>query len=318
MPKASRKTPAKPLKKKRSSPKEITKTASPGYFRFTKDVFSVLVTNRTVFLRLILLVWVALLLLTGLTQHSYYSGLTQSTDEVAGELAAGVERTSIEVGALFVSVISGAASGMFSESQQIFTGIVYLLVWLVVVWLLRHLLSGNAVKLRDGLYNASAPLVSTSLVILAGMLQLLPFALVVSLVATVAASGAVSGMLWTLVGILLVVLMGALTLFGIAGTVFAGVVVTLPGTYPWAALRTARKVAAGYRRRVILRLLWLGLVLFVAALVTMLPTILLDSLTGYSLSFLVTPMTQLVSISLFVYASAYVYLMYRGVIDERS
>lgn len=317
MPKSPKKTSARTTSlKTKAVPRK--KHSLPGFVRFSKDVFLTLRENRAVFLRLIALAAGISILLTGLTSYTYYTSLTQATDEVAGQLPQGGFRAAVEGGALTISVISGAASSMLTEAQQIFTGIFYLLLWLVTVWLLRHLLSGGTVKLRDGLYNAATPLVSTCLVVLAGIVQLLPFALVVALVAAISSTGAVSGLLWIVLGAVIIMLFAALTLYWLAGTVFAGVIVTLPGTYPWAALRSARQVIAGYRRQVVLRLLWLGFVTSVSMFVTVMPIVLLDILTGYRLSGLVVMLAQFAGVALFVYGGAYVYLLYRGVIDGRS
>jgi hypothetical protein len=316
MPKTTQKTTAR---KSRQQPTEPANKASlPGIVRFSKDVWLTLRKERALFLRLVAFALVLSLLLTGANSYAYYDGLTHATDDVAGQLAAGGLRTLVETGALTVSVISGAASSTLTEVQQLLGGFFYLFIWLVTVWLLRHSLSGNTVKLRDGLYNAGSPLISSCLVVLAGIVQVLPFALIVSLMASVSSTGALSGFVWALVGLALVVVFAALTLYWVAGTVFAAVIVTLPGTYPWAALRSARDVVAGYRRSVVLRLLWLGVMLLAATLAVMVPTVLLDALTGYRLSALVILVLQLANVALFVYGSAYVYLLYRGVIDERS
>ena len=317
MPKMTKKPSARTTKPQKT-PETKHAELLPGFVRFSKNVFSVLRENRSVFGRLIALAVVISLLMTGLTAYTYYTGLTQATDEVAGQLPEGGFRTFIEVGALTASVVSGAASNTLTETQQVFAGIFYLLLWLVTVWLLRHLMSGNAVKLRDGLYNAASPLVSTCLVVLAGVAQILPFALVVALVSSIASTGAVNGLFWVVLGVIVVVLFAALTLYWLAGTVFAAVIVTLPGTYPWSALRSARQVITGYRRSVVLRLLWLGFISLVAMVVAVLPVVLLDALSGYRFSPFVVLASQLAGATLFVYGSAYVYLLYRGVIDERG
>lgn len=322
MSKASKKSSASTAKKRpkqqSSSAKPHAKVSLPGYVRFTKDTFLTLVQNRQVFLRLVLLGWVISLLIVGTSQLSYYSDLSQSTEEVTGQLTGGAYKTAIEVGALFISVTSGAGNSTLTESQQIFVAAIYLFLWLLVVWLLRHVLSGNTVNVRDALYNAASPIVSTMLVLLVALIQLLPFALAVALFAAVISSGVLSGALWVLLGSLIVLLFGALSFYWLAGTLFAAIVVTIPGTYPWAALRSARQLIAGHRGKVLLRLLWLGLVLIVATLVTMLPVIFFDALIGYKASLFVTLVFQFVNIALFVYGAAYVYLLYRGVIDERS
>lgn len=275
-------------------------------------------THRAVFVRLVLLAWVASLLTTGTSQYSYYSGLTQSTDEVAGQLATGAFRTLVEVVALSISTLTGSANSTMSEAQQMIIWSIYLLLWLVVVWVMRHVLSGTAVTLRDGLYNAAAPLVSTYVVILFGLIQLLPFALVVALVTAVSSLGIFSGVAGVLLGAALVGGVAAVTLYWLASTVFAAVVVTLPGAYPWASIRSARQVIAGRRGSVILRLLWLGVVTLAALIAAVVPVILLDSLTGYRIPGLVVLVSQLAGMASFIFGSAYIYLLYRGVIDERS
>lgn len=317
MPKSSKKSPARQAsKQKQPTAKKVA--ALPGFVQFTKKVLVTLGTHRAVFLRLLALASLVSLLLTGLSSYVYYTGLTQATDEVAGQLPSGMYRTFVEAGALTISVVSGAASATLNEAQQIFLGLFHLLVWLVVVWLLRHLLSGGAVKLRDGLYGAAAPLISTCLVALAGIVQLLPLALIVALMSAIGSTGSASGALWVLLGLVVLVLFVALTVYWLAGTVFAAVIVTLPGTYPWAALRSAKQVIAGYRRGVVLRLLWLGFIMSLTMFIVVLPVVLLDVLTGYRLSGLVILVSQLTSVTLFIYAGAYVYLLYRGVIDERD
>ena len=316
MPNTSKKNPTRSSSKaKKSSAKKV---ALPGVFTFSKTVFETLNTYQSLFLRYTAFLLVGSLLLSGFATYAYYVGLTQATDEVAGSLPFGAFRNVVETVALTVSVVSGSASTTFTEAQHIFLGILYLVAWLMALWLLRHLLSGNSVRLRDGIYNAASPLISSCLVVLAGIVQLLPLALVVSLVATIASTGAVNGLLWVLLGIAVVVLFTALTLYWLAGTAFAAVIVTLPGTYPWAALRSARQVIAGYRRPVIFRLIWLGVLVAVAMFVLVAPVVLIDSLTGYKLSALVVFAYYLAGAVVFLYASAYVYLLYRGVIDERG
>jgi hypothetical protein len=317
MPKISKKTAAQHDRKPKK-PAATKQVSLPGYVRFSKDVLSVLAEHRAVFLRLILLAWAASLLLTGLSHYVYYDGLTQSTEEVAGQLSAGVYRTFVEVGALTASIISGATGGSLTETQNVFVGLLYLLLWLTTVWLLRHLLSGNTVGMRDGLYGAAAPLVSTCLIAFASIIQLLPLALMVSLVATVASTGTLNGIIWVLLGIVLITLFAAVALYWLSATAFAAVIVTLPGTYPWVALRSAREVISGYRVRVILRLLWLSFSVLFTMVAAISLVVLLDALTGYNISMLVILISQLASIMAFTYGSAYIYLLYRGVIDERG
>lgn len=315
MPKKSQSS--KGPKKTNKQPVEAAK-ALPGYWELVRGAFTLLDSNRAVFVRLAVLAWATLLLLTGLSHYAYYTGLVASTDEVAGQLPPGLFRSFVEVVALTASLISGGAATTFTETQQVFVGLVYLLLWLITVWLVRHIVSDTRVNLRDGLYAAAGPLVPTFLLVLFLLLQLLPFALLVSVIVTVATTGAVQGVLWTLLGAMLMLLGAAATLYWIIGAVLALVVVALPGTYPVAALRLASRVVSGYRGQLILRVLGLLLLVGVVTLVASLVLVSLDALTGYHLSVLVILVTQFISVGLFLYSSTYMYLLYREVIDGRS
>jgi len=57
---------------------------------------------------------------------------------------------------MLTTAITGGLSSGLSEVQQVYAGILLLITWLTTIWLLRNVMAGQKVKLRDGLYNASA------------------------------------------------------------------------------------------------------------------------------------------------------------------
>lgn len=315
------KSPAKKRTSKKISnvPKDVTtpsRKVLPGYIEFTKSVLGVLRQYRTVFLRFMFVMLVVLFLTAGLSQQGVYSELTQSVGLVSQQ-STGALKPLVEVTALFTSIASGTLSSTLSESQQLYMALTYLLAWLTMVWLLRHLMAGNNVSLRDGLYAAGAPLISTLLIGFIAVVQLLPLAIVAALVSALSSAGILGG--WLMIpGTLLLLGTFGLALFWLTTTLFAAIIATIPGTYPLAAFRSARELVKGYRLAVIKRSLWLLLINVVAAIVLLVPVILLDAALGYPFSLVVTLWSSLVGVALFMYSTSYLYLLYREVIDERA
>jgi len=288
----------------------------PGYIAFSRSVLGQLLTHRGIFGRLLLLAVGVLVFIAGVNSYGVYSDLSQTTEDVSGQLSGGFFKTLVEVIALYLSVITGSLNGSVSEAQQIYIGLTYLMLWLVVVWLLRQQLVGSSVKLRDALYSAAAPLLTTVLVLLFGVLQLLPFALLVALIAALSGASILTG-IFAIIGALISIAVFVLTLYWLSATLFALNVATIPGTYPVVALRTAKELIAGYRMLVLRRVLWLGLVVLVASLV-LVPFILFDALLGYALTLPVVLLITVWAVAMFIYSSSYLYLLYRGIIDERT
>ena len=190
------------------------------------------------------------------------------------------------------------------------------------VWLLRNILAGHKVKLRDGLYSAGSPLLSTFLVTLLLLVQMLPFALALigysAATATgLLAAGGIESMLFWIAAALLTVT----SLYLMTSTVFALIIVTIPGMYPLTAIKTAGDLVIGRRLRILKRLIWASLYVSVIWILIMIPIILIDLwIKGLwsTISWVPTiPIVMLaLSSSTIVWVSSYVYLLYRKVIDD--
>jgi hypothetical protein len=196
-------------------------------------------------------------------------------------------------------------------------------MWLTSVWLLRNILAGHKVKLRDGIYNAGAPIISTFLVALLLIIQLLPAAL--ALIGYSAASvtgllnGGVEAMLFWIVAGLLVLL----SLYLLTSTIFALVIVTLPGMYPFRAIKVAGDLVLGRRIKILLRFLWMALGVAITWALIMIPMILFDSwIKGIwpAINWLpIVPVVLLVLGSVtIIWVVTYVYLLYRKVVADDS
>lgn len=283
--------------------------------KFSKFVARTLWQHKRLFGALTVVALVASLVITGASQQQQYASLRDLTLAVTGEL--GVSNGVLESIALLISLIGGGLNVTLGEGQQIGQLMVYLLLWLTTIWLLRHVLAGHkAVKVRDGLYNAAAPMVPTLVIATIGLVQLLPAAGAILALAAAKASGLLEGALGIAILVVVASVVGALSLYWLTTTFIAGVIATIPGTYPVNALRSARTVVKGHRVSLLLHMIWLVAGLAVLSSVLLLPVILVDTSTESSWLPLVALFYQLLTTAALVYATAYVYLLYRGMIDD--
>jgi hypothetical protein len=112
-----------------------------------------------------------------------------------------------------------------------------------------------------------------------------------------------------------------LVLYWITSTLIALVVVTLPGMYPFRALKVSGDLVMGRRLRIMYRWLWAGLVVVLAWAVVMIPVILLDTAlksTWPSIQNvpIVPYIGALMSSATVIWLAAYVYLLYRRIVDD--
>ena len=121
--------------------------------------------------------------------------------------------------------------------QGVMLALLVLMTWLTAVWLLREILLGLKPKLRDGLYNATAPLISTSVVLLILLIQLSPVGIMaLAYSALVSVHILTEGFGMMLFGLLAASVL-TLVLYWVTSTIIALVVVALPGMYPLRAIQ---------------------------------------------------------------------------------
>ncbi|MEI7689420.1 MAG: hypothetical protein WCI79_00440 [Candidatus Saccharibacteria bacterium] len=294
----------------------------PGYIAFTKYVIRTLSKNRKTFLLLALVYAVLTGIVVGMASQDLYGTLSDTFNN-SGGIFAGFVGEITKAGMLFASAATGGVTNALSESQQIFAVVMILLAWLTSVWLLRNIMAGHKVKLRDGLYNSGAPILPTFLIALLGVFQLLPVALATIGYSAANTTGLLAGgveamLFWFAAGLLTLV-----SIYFLTSTVFALVIITLPGMYPTRAIKTAGDLVVGRRFRILLRFIWMGLVTMVSWAIIMIPIIIFDSWLKSVWSGIgwvpIVPVFILVLSSLTViWVSSYVYLLYRKVIDNES
>jgi len=295
----------------------------PGYWAFTNHVKQTLWKNRKIFLLSALLYAVSTVLIVGFASQDIYSTLRNTINATGGDIFNGVLGEFGKAGILFVSAATGGLTQTLTESQQIYAGLIVLLAWLTNVWLLRNIMAGHRVKLRDGLYNAGAPILPTFMVGLLLIVQLLPAALAFIGYAAASATGLLDGgveamLFWVAAGLLIM-----LSLYFVTTTIFALIIVTLPGMYPYKAIKTAGDMVVGRRMRLLLRLIWLIVGIVVVWAIIMIPLIMFDgwikSVWPVITWLPLIPLALMVLGSLTViWTSSYIYLLYRKVIADES
>ncbi len=293
----------------------------PGYIAFTLFVNKTIWENRKLFFGLGCIYLILFTILVGLGSQETYTALTDTLQETNTTIVDGNFSQIGQAGLLFLTIASVGIAGESSESQQIYAALLALMVWLTTVWLLRNRLAGQKVKLRDGLYNAGTPLLSTFLVGLVLVVQLIPILIGIIAFSAAASTGLLNGGAEAMLFWVALSLLALLSLFWATGTIFALIIVTLPGMYPMKALRSAGDLVLGRRIRILLRWLWMFLVLGLFWAVILTPVIFIDlwlkSIWPVFAEFPLIPViiAMLGTVSV-IWLSGYSYLLYRKVVDE--
>lgn len=293
----------------------------PGYFSFTKSVLSHIWKYRRVFGGLVLVYTIASAILVGLISQTDFKEMADMLAGANTDTSSNFVDSIGNAGLLLMGAVSGSLSPAFGEAQQLLTALLFLMAWLSSVWLLRAQMAGGAPRLRDALYNCGAPIISTIVVGCLLLVQMLPALLGVILYGTAVSTNFLTTGAIAMVVSLITFLLIALSIYLLTSGFFALIVVTLPGMYPWRAIRTAGDLVVGRRLRIILRLTWAILVIALIWAIAMIPVILLSTWLQSSFAQLawvpIVPVVLTLASSLsVVFMSAYVYMLYRKVVDD--
>ena len=293
----------------------------PGLLSHAVTSFKIIFKNWRVFLPLIILVAILNVFLVGLMNEDTFVQLQKSIDETSEDIQMGKLGTFAKSGLLLVSTITtGGLTQNQTEVQQIFGTLLFIITWLVTIYLLRHILAKHKVKMRDGLYNALAPFISTLIVALVIFIEAIPAMIVIIAYSAAVATNFLSTPFYALIFFIFAALLILLSVYLISSSLIALIAVSAPGLYPLVAIHTANDLLAGRRIKFIIRVLYLAVVLVVVWVIVMLPLIALDLLLKSALPILAgLPFVsfELLLMSCFstVYATTYLYLYYRRLLD---
>lgn len=291
----------------------------PGYWALTVQVWLMLWRHKRIFGTLLLIYALATLLLGGVTNQDTYQQISDLLNKSVGEIVQGAWGSVGQAGLLLASAFM--TPGNITAEQRIYMVFSAIMLWLATVWTLRELMAGRNPRVRDGLYSSGSPIVASIIVVLVGLVQLLPLAIV----ALAYAGLTFIGLLTEGVGMMLfgafAIIITTLVLYWMTPTFIGLVIVTLPGMYPFRALKAAGDIVVGRRLRVLYRLLWMLLTVVLGWAAIMIPIVLLDTGIKNVLPTIkwvpIVPVAAAIMSSLTaVWMSAYVYILYRRIVDD--
>lgn len=292
-----------------------------GYWSFTNYVRATLWKQKRLFGGLILVYLLITIVVSGIGAQDAYMNLSDTLKETGGDVFQGNWGKIGSASLLLVTSVTTGLTPNVTQAQSVLGGLAVFFAWLSTIWLLRNVVAGRRVALRDGLYNSGSPVLSTVIVGFVLAIQLLPAAIAILLYNAASYSGlldsGVAAMLFWIADALLVLL----SLYWVTSTFIALVVVTLPGMYPFQAIKTAGDLVIGRRLRVLFRLLWLAVTIIVMWAIIVIPIILFDDWLKQllpAISWLpLVPLTILTLSSVtIIFATSYIYLLYRKVVED--
>jgi len=291
-----------------------------GYVAFTFYVNRTFRQHWQMFGLLVFIYALIMALLGAITTQNTYSSIDALLRGAAGDFfGKGIGQIG-EAGLVALSAFA-SSSGNLQPDQHVYLVLSLILAWLSTVWLLREIVLGRKPKLRDGLYNSGAPLLSTLGVILVLVVQLLPIGLIVLAYAALSAAGVISNGFGSMLFWLIAATVTALVLYWITSTIIALIVVTLPGVYPLRAVKLSGDLVVGRRLRVMYRLLWGAAAVIATWIGVLIITILVDNwlkmlIPGIAWLPIVPYVGALVTAYAVVWYATYTYLFYRKVVDD--
>ena len=286
----------------------------PGYIAFSRHVWQVIWDNRKLFLKFLLLYAILSIVIMGALNQDAYVTLRNGLNEVSTELD--LDR----VFTLFTTAVTDSSGQDATFAGQLTAGLFLLLGWLTTVWILRQRLVGDEIRLRDALYNAGAPILSTLMLLLFAIVQLLPLTLVLLAYTVITGAGVInlSIDIENMAAFLAVVVMAVMTLYWLTTTLIALVMVTKQGIYPFQALRMAGDIVVGRRLRVMYRLLFMVIPVIVLWVLVLAPIIILDNAIQIDWLPLVQIFTLILSTVTLIWVASYIYILYRFIIEDDS
>lgn len=306
----SKKRPHRSFRKTANPRQKIGGQPLPSVWYLLVDSWRVLLQEKKLFINLGLIYSVVTFLVVGSISQLDLLGLKEVTQETfSGQLDSLSTAT-----ALFTATIFGTIATSRSDLQQFLSVLMGFLLWLAVVWTARMRLASKAMKLRDALYNCAGPLIPSFLIFLVIVLQLIPAAVGIFLITVAQATGLLQNGVEVMVFTVAAILLCFLSLYWVSASLMALIVVTLPNMYPWRALSTASQLVIGQRWALALRLVILGVLVFVGWAVVLYPTLLLEGWLRFDWLPLVPIVVQLLSAASLVYGSLYMYKMYRSML----
>lgn len=293
-----------------------------GYWNLLGSVFRLIRENKSIFRNLVLVSSLASILLIGLMDQNFVSSLQAVIDTTNGGNFEGFFGEIGKAGLVMAATFnSGGLVQSPTEIQQIMFAIIILFIWLATVQICRNILSGKKnLNLRDALYSCGAPIIPMTVIAIVILMQLVPVFIATIVGAAAKTTSFLSSGIEQAVFFSAILLLFSLSSFWVMGSIFAMIIVTIPGTYPLQALKIAGDMVSQRRLAILKRILFLIFILALIWSIIIIPIIMLMnwliSINGFFVNIPIVPISMLL-MSCFscVLSSVYIYVLYRRIVD---
>jgi len=295
---------------------------APGLVAHAVSTLKIIFKNWKLFFGFMFIIVAMNIIFVGLMSEDTYQTVQDSIDESSEVLQYGEVGRLAKSGLLLISTVTtgGLTKGM-TEVQQVFLFFFASVTILVTIYYLRHLMAGNHPRLRDGLYNALAPLISTMLVLILVFIHMIPVFVFMIVYSTALATDFLAQPLYAFLFWLFGSLLLLLSAYLLPGSILAICATTVPGIYPMQAVNATTDLIQGRRTKFIIRVLFAFLFVAVIWIIVMLPLIYLDLFLKQNIEWLegvpfVSFLLQIMTTFTIVYLTSYIYLFYRRMLDD--
>ena len=111
----------------------------------------------------------------GLMNESTFQQFQQVLNQTTEQMGYGDIGYVAKAGLLLISTVTtGGLSNTNKETDTVFFVLIFMILWLSTIFILRHILAGHKIKLRDALYNAMTPMFSSFVVFAIFVVQCIP------------------------------------------------------------------------------------------------------------------------------------------------
>lgn len=295
---------------------------APGLVAHAVSTLKIIFKNWKLFFGFMLIIVTMNIIFVGLMSEDTYKTVQDSIDESSEVLQYGEIGRLAKSGLLLISTVTtgGLTKGM-TEVQQVFMFFFGAITILVTIYYLRHLMAGNNPRLRDGLYNALTPLISTMLVLILVFIHMIPIFIFMIVYSTALATDFLAQPLYAFLFWLFGSLLLLLSAYLLPGSILAICATTVPGIYPMQAVNATTDLIQGRRTKFIIRVLFSFLFVGVIWVIVMLPLIYLDLFLKQNIEWLegvpfVSFLLQIITTFTIIYLTSYIYLFYRRMLDD--
>ena len=224
-------------------------TELPGLMAHAFATLKIITKNKKIFIPLITLIIILYITLVGLMSETTFVDFKNSIDRTNKELVSGRFGNLGRAGLTLIGTVTTGGLTTMNDAQKVFATLLFMITWLVSIYLTRHILAGRQIKMRDGLYNALSPLVSSFFVALIIFIELIPIMVVIITYQAAIATEFLKTPFYALVYFIFASLMSLLSIYLVSSSTLGLVAVSAPGLYPLVAIETARNLIAGRRLR---------------------------------------------------------------------